>query len=268
MKVSTIAGKSGISGLRDGILSDSLFYYPGGLCLDREGNLMVADTWNNCVREIDLERGTVSVIAGCAQGFENGDALTEAKFISPLYLVTRGDIIYVLDSANGTIRKIRDGVVSTFVTGLSHPLSITIDGNGGILVADSGNYLIKRIDTEDGSIRVFPKLIQYPIGITVSPNGTIYVSTNGGNIYHWDNDEWKILIRTNGLTRGLRADSFGNLLFSNMTCIKRVSLADGRISLLAGSEEKGSEDGFLSEATFQYLRYYRERFFHLHFRLR
>ena len=52
MKVTTIAGKSGQSGYFDGKLSESLFYYPRGLCFDKEGNLLVVDSWNHCIRKI------------------------------------------------------------------------------------------------------------------------------------------------------------------------------------------------------------------------
>ena len=46
MKVTTLAGKSGISGYKDGKIEESLFCYPRGICLDKEGNLL-DDAYNN-----------------------------------------------------------------------------------------------------------------------------------------------------------------------------------------------------------------------------
>ena len=136
MRVNTIAGKSRNDGYKDGKLSESLFNHPQGICFDKEGNLLVADTWNNCIRKISTDNGMVTTIAGCGEGFVDGNALTEAKFNNPFSLAINDDIIYVSDTGNNAIRKISHGIVSTFATGFKFPSGITLDNNGNILVAD------------------------------------------------------------------------------------------------------------------------------------
>ena len=84
MRVTTIAGSAGVRGFRDGKSSESLFNRPEGICLDKEENLLVVDSNNNCIRKIDTTNGMVTTIAGCMRaGFVDGDALTEARFEWP-----------------------------------------------------------------------------------------------------------------------------------------------------------------------------------------
>ena len=254
MKVSTIVGRS--KGYLDGKLSESLFNFPRGLCFDKEGNLLVADCWNHCIRKISINNGMVTTIAGCGEGFVNGNALTEAKFNTPSSLAINDDIIYVSDTNNNAIRKISHGIVSTFATGFYSPFGITLDNNGNILVADCKNDSIKRIDSNNGSIYTFPKSIEYPNEVTISSNGIIYVSTNNGIISYWNDDNWKIITQTNKEINGMKIDSFNNLLFveSESNCIKKMNLNNGEISLFAGFEEgkEGNLDRLLLESRFNF----------------
>ena len=259
MEITTIAGVSGELGFRDGELSKSLFCYPRGICLDGEGNLLVADTWNHCIRKVDFGRKITSTIAGRGDiGIDDGDALTESKFRYPCYLAVRGDVIYVSDTYNDSIRGIRNGKVFTLVTGLNRPTQITIDRDGGILIVDKNE--VKRIDTNDASISVSipspPLLRGVPLlsGIAASTDGIIYTSNCDGRIARWDGERWKILKgRGGGNVYTLKLDSYGNVLFTQNGCIKRMSWSDGRVSWFAGSEvRRGNRDGPLSDATFGY----------------
>ena len=251
MKVTTIAGTAGVAAFQDGTLYESLFHHPSGLCLDGEGGLLVADRCNNRIRRIDLDAGIVTTIAGFERGFQDGFALVEAKFNCPTSLVIHGDTVYVTDSGNGAIRRIRSGMVSTLANVPSNITSIAVGDDGSILISDIAKCSIERIDPKDGSIQVFPRRIPHPMGITVSPNGIVYVSTLPGCICYWSDGDWKVLIETNEEIRGPRADPFGNLLFLQGHCIKKVDPSSGNVRLLAGSQrEVGKEDGSLLEARF------------------
>eukprot|EP00959_Pyramimonas_sp_CCMP1952_P274697 5742410-Pyramimonas_sp.AAC.2 len=50
--VSTLAGTAGTLGYRDGEGSNALFSEPNGVAVDRAGNVIVADSCNNCIRKI------------------------------------------------------------------------------------------------------------------------------------------------------------------------------------------------------------------------
>ena len=175
MKVTTIAGRAGVPGFRDGTLSESLFNNPRGLCLDGEGNLLVADDWNHRIRKIDFDRGIVTTIAGGKGGFVDGNALEEARFKFPECLVVRGDTIYICDSGNAAVRKVEHGIVSTVTRTRVRPRGITLDTEGNILVIEYNEPYVKRIDTTNGSIHPFPRPIGPLTAITVSHDGVIYV---------------------------------------------------------------------------------------------
>ena len=61
--VTTVAGLAGTSGAVDGPGSLARFYYPSAVTVDGTGNLYVADTDNNTLREISSS-GVVATIAG------------------------------------------------------------------------------------------------------------------------------------------------------------------------------------------------------------
>ena len=253
MKVVTFAGRSGIRGYKDGKRGESLFNKPRGICLDKEGNLLVADSYNHCIRKINISNGIVTTIAGNGKsGFRDGNSLSEAKFNGPCNLVFYNDIIYVADTWNHAIRKIYNGIVSTIATGFScPPHGITIDNNGNILVADTRNNCIKRID-ENGNIYTFPKSIPTPMGNKLDSDGMIYICTDDGIISYWNEDDWKILINTSNAINDFVIDSMKNIWivehFSH--CIMKMN-NNGEIEIFAGSEGKsGNEDGLLLESKF------------------
>ena len=64
--VSTVAGKAGLPGDRDGRGSDAQFNYPTGLAVDGSGNLFVADAGNHQIRKGVLSSGSVTSVAGKA----------------------------------------------------------------------------------------------------------------------------------------------------------------------------------------------------------
>ena len=103
--VCTLAG-NGCRGFVDGQRKQARFDGPVGLAVDRDGSLLVADWGNNAIRRVTME-GTVSTVAG------NGD---------PGYA----------DGEGGAAR-------------FRGPCAVAVDGNGAILVADTGNNCIRMI---------------------------------------------------------------------------------------------------------------------------
>ncbi|MEO6995232.1 MAG: immunoglobulin domain-containing protein [Lacunisphaera sp.] len=138
--VSTIAGlaPSDARGSVDGLGSAARFNLPTGICLGPEGSLFVADRFNNTVRKITAA-GLVTTYAGSAVQ----DGTEEFSLPVNLTMAPSGSV-YVADESE--IRRIAtDGTVTTFSTGLYYPGGCAFDSTGNLIVADSGNFVIRKI---------------------------------------------------------------------------------------------------------------------------
>jgi sugar lactone lactonase YvrE len=104
--VSTIAG-SGRFGFKDGPVAEAQFRHPTGVAVDGQGNIYVADTFNNRIRLI-TRTGDVSTLAGTGEpGLQDGDGAA-ARFRWPCDVVVDEDsTVFVADLDNNAIRVIK-----------------------------------------------------------------------------------------------------------------------------------------------------------------
>lgn len=104
-EVTTFVGSVDTRGASDG--ASTLMYYPLGLAIDGANNIYVADSYNNTIRKITAQ-GVSSTIAGLAlnSGKSDGD-LGAARLAEPWGLAVAGNILYISDSHNHTIRKLQ-----------------------------------------------------------------------------------------------------------------------------------------------------------------
>lgn len=94
-------------GWADGPVDQAKFNFPRGIAVDKEGNIIVADQNNHCIRKISLD-GIVTTIAGTPRtaGYEDGMP-SKAKFNQPTGVaVDKNDIIFIADQNNHCIRKL------------------------------------------------------------------------------------------------------------------------------------------------------------------
>lgn len=161
--VTTVAGLAGSIGQADGAESVARFYYPYGVATDDEGNVYVADTFNNTIRLIS-PRGVVRTLAGLAGNVGSLDGNgSAARFNHPSALtVDSTSQIYVADAGNAAVRRVTtDGNVST-LAGLPgrvgsadgvgsgarfrYPSGVAADADGNVFVADTANQTIRKIN--------------------------------------------------------------------------------------------------------------------------
>jgi uncharacterized delta-60 repeat protein len=163
--VTTFAGMPGVGGSADGTGGNARFSGPVAVALDASNNVYVSDSFTNfAIRKI-TPTGTVTTLAGGGRFQTNGLPMpgssdgtgTNASFsfLGALAVDANGTV-FVVDSWNGTIRKITpQGVVTTLAGSAGNPGSV--DGTGS------------------------DARFNYPRGIAVAPSGEIYVSDTGNN---------------------------------------------------------------------------------------
>jgi sugar lactone lactonase YvrE len=110
--VSTLAGQAGMIGNDDGLGSLARFSAPYGVAIDGEGNIYVADYFNNLIRKV-TPAGLVTTIGGRFEFDPEGYLLNgssdglgrAARFFNPKGITVSGTgTVYVADSWNNAIR--------------------------------------------------------------------------------------------------------------------------------------------------------------------
>jgi sugar lactone lactonase YvrE len=195
--VTTIAG--GTRGFEDGTARSARFDTPSAIALAPDGALIVTDTANNAIRRIALD-GVTTTLAGSGEPGHRDGVGHEAQFNGPIGVaVDRIGRVIVADTYNDRIRMIANGNVTTVAGSNSPglvdafgtearfdtPCGVAFDKDGNIVVADSGNGAIRRIDA-NGYVATIsgpgPEAISRPIGITTGENGVIFVTDERGRI--------------------------------------------------------------------------------------
>jgi uncharacterized protein (TIGR03437 family) len=214
--ITTVAGNGtpGFSGDNGPATSAQLraFY---GVAVDSAGNLYIADTDNNRIREVS--KGTITTVAGngvctatsCYSG-DNGPA-TSAQLHSPWGVaVDAAGNLYIADLFNNAIRKISNRVVTTIAGGgggfngggpsngilVDAPNGVAVDSAGNIYVADTANQRI---------LELFPPPTVTASTLPAGTVGTAYLQTlsAGGGVAPYHN--W--VLSSGSLPPGLTLDA-------------------------------------------------------------
>lgn len=141
---------------------DAYLDEPKGFDLADDSSIFLVDTTNNSVETIDSD-GVLTTVAGTHQvGLVDG-AAGLAQFSGPEDIAVYGDgeQIFVADTGNNVIRKIENGSVSTFLTGLSSPKGLALDGDT-LFISDTGNNRILAINRSGGSTTTFASNLDQP----------------------------------------------------------------------------------------------------------
>ena len=169
--ISTVVG-SGVRGFSGdgGAATLAQLNYPSGIAFDNAGNLFIADTSNHRVRKVDVT-GVINTVAGTTLGYSgDGGAATLARLYNPSGIaIDQNNNVYIADTLNHRIRKIDTAGIITTVAGtglagysgdggqgsfaqLSQPYDIHFDATGNLMIADTANHRIRKLNLSTGVI--------------------------------------------------------------------------------------------------------------------
>lgn len=229
--ITTVAGtgEGGFSG-DDGPATSAKLRDPRCIAMDTDGNLYIGDEGNARVRRVDAVTNVITTVVGDpdpdgAGGFtgghdgDDGPAVDAKIFMARSLAFDPMGHLYIADSQNtpsfNTIRKVdKDGVITT-VAGLpgepggfsgdggpaagarlNYPNQIAFDSAGRLLIADTGNHCIRRVDLTTGIISTVAGIggqsgsdpdgklatetrLDAPYGVAAAADGRIFVSERG-----------------------------------------------------------------------------------------
>ena len=278
--VSTVAGVYGSPGTTDAVGAAALFREPEGLVLASDGNFYIGDTDNNTIRKMSPSTLAVSTVAGTAGITGTTDDIgAAARFTKPKGLTADGaGNVYIIDSSNQTLRKmvLANYAVSTLATFNTLPAALAIDGTD--VIVSLGDHTIVRVASVGGAVTLLAGTsnasgfvdgvgaaarFTRPAGLYNDGAGSLYVADGGNYALR------KIALATGTVStfagassigssdgvgaaahfwapQGMVADASGSLYVAdtNNDTIRKVTLADGTVSTIAGSAgQVGSSDG-------------------------
>ena len=208
------------------------FKYPFDITTDGT-NLYVVDTDCHTIKQIVIDNGTATILAGTGSSGSANGVGTSASFDTPYGITTDGTNLYVADSFNHLIRQI--GIDNRSVTTLAgsgsfgssngvgtsakfkRPYGITTDGTN-LYVADSDNNLIRQIVISTKAVTTLAGdgsqgSTDHATGTSASFNDPTGITTDGTNLYVADRDNHlirQIVISTKAVTTLAGTGTGGN----------------------------------------------------------
>jgi streptogramin lyase len=216
--ISTVAGTGKVGFAGDGGPAvKAEFRQPHSIALDEAGNLYIADIGNHRIRRVDAATGLIDTIAGNGEKKMPQDGATAAgrPMIGPralfvdkgtLWIALReGHSVWKMDLASGRLAHVAGTGKAGYADGparqaaFNGPKGIAVGPDGAVLVADTENQVIRRIDAKTSVVSTVagagPKARGYggdggpalsarmdrPHGICVGTDGALYIGDSNNH---------------------------------------------------------------------------------------
>jgi hypothetical protein len=229
--ITTVAGNAqpGYSG-DGGAATSAMLNSPKGITVDGAGNLFIADTSNNVIREVTTD-GKISTVVGSYPGHPgfagDGNPATNAELNAPYGVAfDASGNMYIPDSANNRIRIVSGGTINTFAGNgtagysgdngapksaeLDTPFGVAVDPAGNVYIADARNYVVRRV--AGGSVIT-----------TVAGDNSTGTFNDGKGGYTYGNGQSGEKFTGNGIAAGAPANITGAGIYAPFAVIVDAS---------------------------------------------
>jgi sugar lactone lactonase YvrE len=265
--IQTVAGEADNNGYGGdgGPAATGLINQPFGVFVDHSGNLFIADTANNVIREIPavtangMTAGDIYTIAGTGTaGFTGDTGLATAALLNAPegVAVDQAGNIFIADTGNSAIREIPVATANGMTAGhiytiagtlntsgstgdgaaaadalLNHPNSVFVDLSNNIFITDTGNDTVREIAAiTAGSMTA----------------GSIYTVAGTPTTAGFSGDGGLATAAQLSVPFGIYVDGAGNLFIADTgnNVVRKVTASTGNISTVVGDNTAGfSGDG-------------------------
>ncbi len=220
---------------------------PTALARDKAGDLFIADTEDNVVREITPD-GIIHLVAGNGTEGDRADGPAgHAELDSPqgVAVNAKGDV-FIADTYNNVVREVTPrGFISTYAgdgnpgyrgdggpavrAELSSPTGLALDALGNLYIADSGNNVIRRVSTN---------------GVITTVAGDVAADESSGGLGGFSGDGGPATQARLNSPQGIAVDQAGDLFIADTfnNAIREVTPA-GIISTVVNSTGKKGSSG-------------------------
>ena len=131
---------------------DAAFSGPTDVAVDSDGNVVIADTGNNRIRQIDATTGIVTTLAGS------------------------GNV--------GYMAIVMEGYEPSIGSELLYPAGVAIDAAGNLFIADTGNHRVRLLSAASHTISTVVESETSddgPRAIAVDADGNVYIAESNNN---------------------------------------------------------------------------------------
>lgn len=224
-------------------------YHPGGIAVDANGDVFIADNGDNVIREVTpdgvIHRYAGTGIGGLGFAGPSGFPATLSSLYHPQDVAVNaaGDV-FIADTDNNRVVEVTPAGREFLVAGtgrvgysgdggpavharLNTPTGVAVDAQGNLYIADSGNNVIRRVDAKTGIIT------------TVAGNYADTVANGGVGGYSGDGGP-ATSAQLND-PQGVAVDGAGDLFIADTfnNAIREVT-PDGTISTVVNSSVGGA----------------------------
>ena len=292
--ITTVAGGGTNAGpTYNGPATAAALNLPAGVAVDGSGDLFIADTQNNVIREVNASTHVITTVAGGGpnQGATYSGPATAVVLGGPIGIAldTSGDL-FIADTGDDVVREVNASThVITTLAGngvygyvgdngpaaaaeLNHPYAIAVDSSGDLFIADMFNQEIREINASTHVITTVAgngftgylgdngpataAELRDPAGVALDGAGDLLIADTGNNVVREVNASTHVIttVAGNGVAgylgdnvpataaelanpTGIVVDASGDLFIADVgnARIREVNASTHLISTLAGN---------------------------------